>query len=81
MTNLIDDRHAALVVPVPTDSRYDDETLIQAGSAVLARLDPDGGFRLEKDGMVPVWFQGNLHDAVKLRRFNERGARKAHDPQ
>lgn len=76
----IDDRLAALVLPAPPEHMDTMDRLtrvdvrIARGSAVLARLAPDGEYRFQDDGSVEVWFEGNINNAVNLRHFGERVA-------
>ena len=61
--------------PLPPDSEFasDAWTLarIEDGSAVVCMADDDWQ-PIAPRGRIMVWFEGNLHDAVNLRRYAER---------
>lgn len=45
---------------------------ILAGSAIICRAGPEGQPAPDTDGLVDIWFEGNLHGAVNLNSYFEK---------
>jgi hypothetical protein len=63
-----DVRDTALIVAFNSDNTH----AVAEGSAIVCWPDENGEPRADGDGLVTIWFEGNIHRAANLTRFVER---------